>query len=44
MVQFGAPIPGLPARNVTSENKQYGIYIQDDWEATDKLLLNLGVR
>jgi outer membrane receptor protein involved in Fe transport len=44
VVQFGATIPGLPARNVTSENKQYGIYIQDDWEATDKLLLNLGVR
>jgi outer membrane receptor protein involved in Fe transport len=44
VVQFGASIPGLPARNVPSENKQYGIYIQDDWEATDKLLLNLGVR
>ncbi len=44
VVQFGAAIPGLAARNVTSENKQYGIYIQDDWEATDKLLLNLGVR
>ena len=44
VVQFGATIPGLPARNVTSTNKQYGIYIQDDWEATDKLLLNLGVR
>ena len=44
VVQFGAPLPGLPARNVTSENKQYGIYLQDDWEVTDKLLLNLGVR
>jgi outer membrane receptor protein involved in Fe transport len=44
LVQFGAPIPGLPERNVTSENKQYGIYLQDDWEVTDKLLLNLGVR
>jgi outer membrane receptor protein involved in Fe transport len=44
IVQFGAPLPGLPARNVTSENRQYGIYIQDDWEATDRLLLNLGVR
>ena len=29
---------------MTSENKQYGIYLQDDWEVTDKLLLNLGVR
>ncbi len=44
VVQFGAPIPGLPARNVTSENKQYGIYIQDDWEVTEKLLVNLGIR
>jgi outer membrane receptor protein involved in Fe transport len=44
VVQFGAALPGLPQRNVTSENKQYGIYLQDDWEVTDKLLLNLGVR
>lgn len=29
---------------VTSENKQFGIYIQDDWEVTDRLLLNLGIR
>ncbi|HKU17631.1 MAG TPA: TonB-dependent receptor [Steroidobacteraceae bacterium] len=43
-VQFGAAIPGLSAPNVQSQNRQYGIYIQDDWEATDKLLLNLGVR
>jgi outer membrane receptor protein involved in Fe transport len=44
IVQFGAPLPGLPERDVTSDNKQYGIYLQDDWEVTDKLLLNLGVR
>jgi outer membrane receptor protein involved in Fe transport len=44
IVQFGSPLPGVPERNVTSENSQYGIYIQDDWEVTDKLLLNLGVR
>ena len=29
---------------MTSENQQYGIYLQDDWEVTDKLLLNLGLR
>lgn len=29
---------------VTSENKQFGIFIQDDWQVTDKLLLNLGIR
>ncbi len=26
------------------KNKQFGIYIQDDWEVTQKLELNLGVR
>lgn len=29
---------------VESKNKQYGIYIQDDWDVTDRLQLNLGVR
>jgi hypothetical protein len=43
-VRFGAAIPGLPQRNVESENKQFGIYIQDDWEITSRLLLNIGVR
>src|SRR4029453_8889720 len=43
-VQFGSPLPGLPERNVQSDNRQYGIYIQDDWEASEKLLLNLGLR
>lgn len=43
-VEFGAPLPGLPERNVTSRNEQFGIYLQDDWEVTEKLLLNLGVR
>lgn len=31
-------------RTVTSDNFQFGIYIQDDWEVTDRLTLNLGVR
>ncbi|HKE96455.1 MAG TPA: TonB-dependent receptor [Povalibacter sp.] len=43
-VQFGEPLPGLPERNVTSDNRQFGIYVQDDWDATDKLQLNLGIR
>lgn len=29
---------------VQSDNKQFGIYIQDDWEVNDKLTLNLGLR
>ena len=28
----------------TSKNRQYGIYIQDDWVVNDHLTLNLGVR
>ena len=31
-------------RRVTSGNKQFGIYIQDDWEVNERLTLNLGVR
>ena len=42
-LQYGAIRPGRTPY-VTSENKQFGIYIQDDWQATDKLTLNLGVR
>ena len=29
---------------VQSKNKQFGIYIQDDWQVTEKLVLNLGIR
>lgn len=29
---------------VSSDNWQFGIYLQDDWEVTDRLTLNLGVR
>jgi outer membrane receptor protein involved in Fe transport len=41
-VQFAPDYAG--SRNITSNNKQYGIYIQDDWEVTDRLMLNLGLR
>ncbi|HRN61983.1 MAG TPA: TonB-dependent receptor [Luteimonas sp.] len=29
---------------VESGNKQFGLYIQDDWQVNDKLTLNLGIR
>lgn len=43
-VRFGAPLPGIDDRNIQSNNKQYGIYFQDDWEVNEKLTLNLGLR
>jgi outer membrane receptor protein involved in Fe transport len=43
-VEFGALIPGAPTRNIVTKAKQFGIYLQDDWQVTEKLLLNLGLR
>ena len=44
-VDFLAPfnVPGQRATVVT-DAKQYGFYIQDDWEVNEKLLLNIGIR
>jgi outer membrane receptor protein involved in Fe transport len=43
-VSFGAPLPDAGDRNITSRNKQFGLYFQDDWQVNDKLTLNLGLR
>ena len=43
-VEFGAPVSALGDGTVSSSNKQFGLYIQDDWEVNEKLTLNLGVR
>jgi outer membrane receptor protein involved in Fe transport len=43
-VEFGQTVPGVGSRNITSRNSQFGIYLQDDWEVSDKLTLNLGLR
>src|SRR5690606_28711448 len=43
-VEFGAPVAGFGDGTVQSSNKQFGIYIQDDWQVNDHLMLNLGVR
>lgn len=43
-VRWGAPLEGIGDGSLEANNKQFGIYIQDDWTATDRLTLNLGVR
>jgi outer membrane receptor protein involved in Fe transport len=44
-VEFLAPFdePGQTPL-VETDAKQYGIYIQDDWQVNDHLIINLGVR
>ena len=41
---FGAQADSDLPWSSTSKNKQYGIYIQDDWAVNEHLTLNLGVR
>jgi outer membrane receptor protein involved in Fe transport len=43
-VKFGTVVPGLGGGAAESNNRQYGIYLQDDWEVNDKLIVNLGLR
>jgi outer membrane receptor protein involved in Fe transport len=43
-VVFGAQADSNLDTVSTSKNKQYGIYIQDDWAWNDHLLFNIGVR
>lgn len=42
-IEFNAPRVGRDPF-VESRNRQFGIYIQDDWEVNDRLILNLGLR
>lgn len=42
-VRFNLPFEGATP-SVTTKSKQYGLYIQDDWDVNDKLQLNLGIR
>ncbi|MGD8174993.1 TonB-dependent receptor domain-containing protein [Marinimicrobium sp. ARAG 43.8] len=44
-VEWGLGIEGTDnLGSIESDNRQVGIYIQDDWYITDRLTLNLGVR
>lgn len=40
---FALPLAGFDSQ-VTSRDKQIGLFVQDDWTVNDKLTLNLGVR
>jgi outer membrane receptor protein involved in Fe transport len=42
-VRFNLPFAGATP-SVTTKSKQIGLYIQDDWNVTDKLQLNIGLR
>lgn len=42
-VIFGSPVPGQ-SPVATSRDKQFGTYIQDDWQVDDHWTLNMGVR
>ena len=35
---------GLGDPSISAKNNVFGIYVQDDWDVTDKLQLNLGLR
>lgn len=43
-VRWGAPLSNIGNGSAVADNKQYGIYLQDDWAATDKLAINAGLR
>ncbi len=43
-VAWGAPLAGIGDGSALADVKQFGIYIQDDWTATDRLTVNIGVR
>ncbi|WP_323845961.1 TonB-dependent receptor [Microbulbifer magnicolonia] len=43
-VEWGVQIPGTAGGAVNTDNTQLGFYIQDDWDVTDSLTLNIGVR
>ncbi len=44
MVEWGAPLAGIGNGAEVADNKQFGLYFQDDWSATERLTINAGLR
>ena len=43
-IQFPALTPGVSSASVSTTDKQYSAYVQDDWNVNRHLTLNLGLR
>ena len=43
-VEFGTGDAGTSGGFTRSANRQFGIYLQDDWEVSERLTVNLGLR
>jgi hypothetical protein len=44
LIQFPNLTAGVTSASVTTTDKQYSAYVQDDWNVNRKLVLNLGLR
>lgn len=44
LVQYPVSFPGVGAPRVESKDKQFGLYLQDDWTVNTHLTVNAGVR
>ncbi|HCS62841.1 MAG TPA: hypothetical protein DIW64_01455 [Cellvibrio sp.] len=44
MVEWGAPLADIGNGAEVADNKQFGLYVQDDWSATERLTINAGLR
>lgn len=42
--EWGAPLKGIGDGSAKADNMQFGIYLQDEWSATDNLTVNGGLR
>ncbi len=44
LVQYPNIVPGYTDTSVSTTDKQFSAYIQDDWQVNDRLELNIGLR